>query len=301
MNVLLIGSGVIGSIYGGQLSLGGHKLSVLAFGPREKDLAINGIRLKNLDNNRLETAGVTIVADVATQEFDLVIVAVNAEQVASTFPTLLNLTGKPHILFFGNNPDGHKLIPDDLPGTVQLGFPGVAGSLKDGVVEYIPVDQQPTALEVHTSPANRQIHATLKAQGLPLQDITNMDGWLAYHSVFISCIESAIIKADTQPEKLGSDPALLKLMCSAITEGFQALKKQGVKGLPNNLSILHSPLLKPIAVRYWGKLMRSPKGELYFGAHTRHASNEVHALATWVLMLTEASTNKAPHLYQLLS
>jgi hypothetical protein len=50
-------------------------------------------------------------------------------------------------------------------------------------------------------------------------------------------------------------------------------------GLPRNLAILHSPLLKVVAVRYWARTMRSPEGELCFAAHTRHAPAEMLALA----------------------
>jgi hypothetical protein len=45
---------------------------------------------------------------------------------------------------------------------------------------------------------------------------------------------------------------------------------------------LHSPALKPVAVRYWARTMRSPAGELYFAEHARHARPEMRALAEQV-------------------
>jgi hypothetical protein len=41
---------------------------------------------------------------------------------------------------------------------------------------------------------------------------------------------------------------------------------------------LHTPLLMPVAVRYWARTMRSPMGELCFAAHSRHAGAEMRAL-----------------------
>ena len=67
-------------------------------------------------------------------------------------------------------------------------------------------------------------------------------------------------------------------MCRAITGAFAALRASGTAGLPRNLAVLHSPLLKVIAVRYWARTMRSPAGELCFAAHTRHAESEMRVL-----------------------
>ena len=68
-------------------------------------------------------------------------------------------------------------------------------------------------------------------------------------------------------------------MCQAITEAFTALRAVGTAGLPRNLAVLHNPMLKAIAVRYWARTMRSPMGELCFAAHSRHAEAEMRALA----------------------
>jgi hypothetical protein len=67
-------------------------------------------------------------------------------------------------------------------------------------------------------------------------------------------------------------------MCQAISEAFAALRTGGTVGLPRNLAVLHSPLLRAVAVRYWARTMRSPMGELCFAAHCRHAEAEMRAL-----------------------
>jgi len=298
MDVLLIGSGVIGSIYGGQVALAGHRLWVLAHGEREHEIAKHGIRLRDADAGASETAPVKLAQTAAEREYDLVLVAVQAAQLASTFPALRTLRGAPHVVFFGNNPEGHAAIPGDIPGSVELAFPGVGGGLDNGVVEYVRVTQQPTAFEATSSAASQVLQAALQSRGFPVQRTAYMDGWLQYHAVFVGCISAALLQSGVDTVRLGNDPKLLGLMCRAIEEGFAPLKAQHVQGLPGNLALLHHPWLRPIAVRYWGKTMRSPKGELYFGAHVRHAPGEIQTLVRWVLKHTEQSPAK--HLRKLL-
>lgn len=71
-------------------------------------------------------------------------------------------------------------------------------------------------------------------------------------------------------------------------------------GLPRNLAVLHNPLLKPIAISYWARTMRSPMGELCFAAHSRHAQPEMRALGDKVAARLKASAGTT-HLRQLLS
>ncbi len=301
MNVLLIGSGVIGSIYAGQLALAGHRVWVLAHGEREQELARQGIQLFDSDTGVRETARIDVVQTAVEREYDLVLVAVQAPQLESTFPALRILRGAPHIVLLGNNPEGHVAMPSDIPGTIELGFPGVGGNLKDGVVEYVHVAQQPTALEVTAPPASNVFQTALETRGFPIRRVAYMDGWLKYHAVFIGCVSMALIKSGADPMQLGNDHTLLSLMCHAIEEGFRLLKRQGVRGVPKNLALLHSPWLRPIALRYWQGIMRSPKGELYFAAHVRHAPNEAETLASWVLVHVVQNQTGVDHLKRLLT
>lgn len=301
LNILLIGSGVIGSIYGGQAALAGHSLWVLAHGDREHDIARHGIRLRNVDTGVSETATARLAQTADQRDYDLVMVAVQAAQLPSTFPALRTLRGDPHIVFFGNNPEGHMAMPQDIPGSVELAFPGVGGNLNNGVVDYVQVTQQATAFEATTAPASKTLQAALQIRGFPVQQIAHMDGWLQYHAVFISCVSAALQHTGIDTMRLGRDRKQLNLMCRAIEEGFGVLKGQRVPGLPRNLAVLHHPLLRFVAVRYWGSVMRSPKGELYFAAHVRHAPGEVKTLTDWVRRCIAKGRTRTDHLRCLLS
>jgi 2-dehydropantoate 2-reductase len=128
-----------------------------------------------------------------------------------------------------------------------------------------------------------------------------MDGWLAYHAVFVASVAAALLDCGVDAVRLAEDRATLTLMCRAIEEGFAVLRARGTRGLPRNLATLHRPILRQVAVRYWARMMRTPMGELCFAGHTRHAADEMIALGAWVLTDTAHSETPHRHLTYLLS
>jgi ketopantoate reductase len=130
-----------------------------------------------------------------------------------------------------------------------------------------------------SDPRVAELERALRQRGFAVQRVTDMDGWLAYHAAFVACVTAALYRCGTDPSRLAADRQTLTLMCQAITDAFAALRASGVAGLPRNLALLHKPLLRMIAIRYWGRTMGSPTGELWFAAHARHAEAEMRALA----------------------
>jgi 2-dehydropantoate 2-reductase len=279
MRILVAGAGVIGTVYGAHLGAAGHAISVLRHPPRTAGIVARGLTARDvLTGSRVE-AGAVVVPDAAAGRYDLVLVAVRADQLASVCAELTGLQGAPAVLFFGNNPGGRAAIPATVPGVVQLGFPGIGGVLRDGNADYARIRQQPTALTTDSDPRLAELEGALRERGFAVQRVRDMDGWLAYHAAFVACVTAALYRCGGDPARLAADRPALTLMCDAVTEAFRALRDCGVTGLPRNLATLHSPALKPVAVRYWARTMRSPAGELYFAAHARHAQPEMRALA----------------------
>ena len=52
MRIVVVGSGVIGSIYGGRLARSGHDVTLLARGQRLADLRAHGLVLEDADWRR---------------------------------------------------------------------------------------------------------------------------------------------------------------------------------------------------------------------------------------------------------
>lgn len=278
MKILIVGAGVIGTVYGAHLAAAGNVVCVLRHVPRTDEVSVSGLRARDADGGRRTDAGAAVVPD-ASGAYDIVLVAVRREHLASACAGLTALTGTPAIVFFGNNPAGRSAIPGNLPGDVYLGFPGIGGVLTSETASYVRIRQQPTALQQGPDPRLAALGSALSSRGFAVRREPDMDGWLAYHAAFVACITAALYRCGTDPGRLAADRPTLTLMCRAITEAFAALRASGVAGLPRNLAFLHRSVLRIIAVRYWARAMRSPMGELCFAAHARHAETEMRALA----------------------
>jgi 2-dehydropantoate 2-reductase len=298
MKVLIVGAGVIGTVYGAHLAAAGNTVSVLSHRPRTDELASKGLAARDVIDGRMTEAQATVAAD-ASGTYDLVLVAVRCDQLAAACAGLAAVAGDPAVVFFGNNPAGRSAVNGRVPGAVYLAFPGIGGVMAGGAADYVRIRQQPTALQDAADPRLAALESALAGRGFAVQRVADMDGWLAYHAAFVACVAAALYRCGTDPARLAADREALTLMCSAITEAFAALRRAGVTGLPRNLAILHSPPLKPVAVRYWSRTMRSPAGELCFAAHARHAEQEMRTLGDQLASrLAESPATR--HLHQLL-
>jgi 2-dehydropantoate 2-reductase len=277
MKVLIVGAGVIGTVYGAHLAAAGNTVSVLRHRPRTDEVASSGLSAHDVLGGGRAGTGVSVVPD-ASGDYDIVLVAVRRDQLSSACAGLAALAGRPAVVLFGNNPAGRSAVTGRVPGDIYLGFPGVGGVMAHGTAEYARIRQQPTALQDVGDPRLAELESVLAGQGFAVQRVADMDGWLAYHAAFIACVAAALYRCGTDPVRLAGDRKTLRLMCQAITEAFAALRANGTAGLPRNLAVLHSRPLRPVAVRYWARTMRSPMGELSFAAHCRHAEVEMRAL-----------------------
>ncbi len=293
MHILIVGAGVIGSVYGAHLGAAGHQISVLAHGERTATIGAHGLRVREATTGLETRAPARIVTSARQADIDVILVAVRRDQLSAVSAPLADAPPVALVLFMGNNPAGRSGLAMQLAAPVALGFPGVGGTRADGLVTYYMIAQQPTAIEATDDPRLAEIASALTSRGFPVQRVADMDGWLAYHAVFIAAVCAALYRCGTDPGRLAGDRATLRLMCAAITEGFQALRAQHVGGCPRNLTVLHSPWLSPVAVRYWARAMRSPMGELAFAAHARRAQPEMRILARDVLERVTGATPTA--------
>jgi len=228
---------------------------------------------------------VSVVPDASGAPYDLVLVCVWAGQIRSATAVLRTLTGTPVVMIFGNNTGGRSALDVDagVGGTVRLGFPGIGGSVRDGVAEYVRIPQQPTTLEAGAGPVVEEFAAALSHEGFPVTRTPDMEGWLWYHAVLVASISAALYRCNGSAAGLAEARGTRVLMCRGIEEGFDALRRAGVKGLPRNLRTLHSRPLRPFAAWYWARTLRSPMGERTFAAHARRAEPEMRTLAEAVI------------------
>ncbi|HUB42480.1 MAG TPA: 2-dehydropantoate 2-reductase N-terminal domain-containing protein [Streptosporangiaceae bacterium] len=120
MKVLIVGAGVIGTVYGAHVAAAGHRVSVLRHEPRTGDVATRGLRARDvLDGERIG-AETDVVPD-ASGQYDLVLVAVRRDQLASASADLAVLAAQPAVVFFGNNPRAWRPSPATCPAMPTWG------------------------------------------------------------------------------------------------------------------------------------------------------------------------------------
>ena len=103
------------------------KVSVLSHGARTSEVAAAGLSARDvLSGGRVDTEA-DVVPD-ASGDYDLVLVAVRRDQLASACAGLAVLAGKPTVVFFGNNPVGRRPYPVTCLARSTSGSPGSAAS-----------------------------------------------------------------------------------------------------------------------------------------------------------------------------
>ena len=303
MRILVLGAGVIGSVYAGRLVQSGHDVTLLARGARLADLQTRGLVLHDAETGDRSVVPVPAVGELAADDrFDLVLVPVRAEQLRSTLPVLTGMTDGSDVLFFGNTADKQAELTATLGSRALFGFPA-AGGIRDGqVVRYVLIRQQKTMLgesDGGTSPRVRHLRGVLEGAGFPTLISADIEDWLVGHAAFVVPIAFALDRVGGDPATLAADAATMRLLVSATRQAFAALRADGNAEIPTNLRILYR-LPEGLVVRYWRRVLDGPRGELWFGAHSRAAPEEMHELARGLSEAVRRTGRATPALARLL-
>jgi 2-dehydropantoate 2-reductase len=304
VRILVLGAGVIGSVYAGKLLQAGHEVVLFARGRRLSDLQARGLVLEDAASGQRTELRASSVGELATDErYDLVIVPVRSEQLASTLPILLTMRDGSDVLFFGNTAGHQAELAAALGERALFGFPAAGGIRDDSVVRYVLIRQQKTMLgEANgtTTSRLRRLQQVLSDAGFPTRISANIDGWMFGHTAFVVPIGFALDRVGNDAAKLAAETRTVALMVRATREAFRALGASGHAEIPTNLRILYLWLPTAFVVRYWRGVFASPRGELWFGAHSRAAPEEMRALADELRTVVRRTARPTPNLDNLL-
>ena len=234
MKILVIGAGVLGSLYAARLQAAGHDVSILARGERLEQIRARGILLQEHGSEIVSATPVRAIEILDPHEdFDWVLVLVRKNQVAGLLPTLAANRGTPNLLFMTNNAAGPGELKAALGrGRVVLGFPGAGGERVGDVVHFLILGQgsQPTTLgELDGLISSRllQIGRVLRDAGFPVAFSPNMDAWLKTHAALVVPIACALYLAGGDNYRLAGTRDGLVLMLRAMREGLRVLDRLG--------------------------------------------------------------------------
>jgi 2-dehydropantoate 2-reductase len=304
MRVLVLGAGVIGSVYAAKLLQAGHEVVLLARGRRLSDLRIHGLLLQEAVSGLCTTMPVPSVSEItAGDRYDLVLVPVRSEQTTGTLPVVTAMNDESDVLFFGNTLGRNTELAAALGARALFGFPAAGGVLAGPVVRYALISQQKTMLgepNGTTTPRVQHLKAALHAAGFSTKISADIDGWMLGHTAFVVPLAFALYRVGVDAAKLAADAATMRLMVDATRQGFTALQAAGNAEIPTNLRTLyHLPTI--LVVAYWRRVLASPRGELWFAAHTRAAREEMRYLAQRLREAVRRTGRATPDLDRLLA
>jgi 2-dehydropantoate 2-reductase len=296
MKIVVVGPGVIGSIYGGLLARSGHDVTLIARGQRLADLRTHGLVLEDADSGHRTEISLPVLAELSPDDhYDLVLVTVRSEQFASTLPMTNSMGDGSDVLMFGNTTGKQAELVTALGQRALFGFPAVGGVRKGPIVRYLAIHQQKTMLgEVDGTSTTRirRLQTMFDDAGFRTNISANIGGWMIGHSAFVVPIGFALYRFDTDAAALAADARTLRLMVLATRDIFEALNDVEI---PANLRWLYLRMPTAFAVRYWRRVFASPRGELWFAAHGRAAPDEMQALASELRAAVQQTGRPTPH------
>jgi 2-dehydropantoate 2-reductase len=304
MNILVYGAGVIGTLYASRLRQAGHRVTVFARGDRLADIRRHGLVLEDVLGGGRSTTQVDTTQRLGPDDqYDVALITVRRDQLASALPDLTANRRIPTMLFMLNNPGGSSDLVHALGlDRVLLGFPGAGGTRDGYIIRYAIIAQQPTTLGElggRRTERLRKLAEAFRASGFPTKISRDMDAWLTVHAFFVTAVSGAIYLAGGDCHRLSEDSATLRLMTTGVREGFAAVRALGLTVTPFPLKVLFIWLPQAFAVRYWRRFFASKIADYVFGRHARTAAGEMREVANDCRALLDKSGVEAPALQRL--
>lgn len=206
MRILILGAGVIGSVYGARLLERGHQVVVLARGHRLTELQEHGLILEDAERGQRTVWPVPVVDGITAEDrYDLVLAPVRRDQLRGIVPVVRKLSDTPAVLIFGNATGLCSELRASLGERVLFGFPAAGGTYDGKVVRYVLIRQQKTMLgepDGRASSRMRSLGDVFAEAGFSTSISRNVAGWLNAHTAFVVPIAYALYRFDTDAARL---------------------------------------------------------------------------------------------------
>lgn len=304
MDILVYGAGVIGSVYAARLQAAGNNVSLLARGQRAMSLREHGLQLEEASTGRRTTTQVSVVEQLApTDRYDVVIVTVRFDQLASVLPILAANHEVPALLFLLNNPTEMRQFEGLDPQRVIPGFPAVGGVRRGDVVRYMTLRQVPTMLgeaDGRVTPRLRQFAALFKQAGFTVGLSSDMQMWLKTHALTDIGILSATLMSGKKSSLLARSRRNVVMMVQAMREGLLALRALGTPLTPCYLTVLYLWLPRWVTVLLFQAILRTRISTLGIDPHLDDDIEEVRQMAGEMQAQLSSSPIPTPTLKRLM-
>jgi 2-dehydropantoate 2-reductase len=306
VKALIYGAGTLGCLYAHRLFAAGNDVTLLARGERHAFIKENGVVLVNEFTGERESSQVPVVQALTEKDaYDLVVVLIRKNKLPLVFESLNRCDRIRNILFMGNNALGFDAYLHHLPGERALfGFPGAGGSLKQGVVHYVDSERPngpriPITIgerDAKNRDRTRQITALCEGSGVPVDVVTDIDGWLKYHVALVSPMVNALWMHDCDNYALAADREVLRRLVAACKEGGNVLRALGyTKRQPFKWNLFYW-MPEFISAKVLAGLLNSRFAEIAYAMHARAAADEMKCLADEFKVLIDRTSLPTPNI-----
>jgi len=258
MRIGIIGAGALGSYLGYKLNAGGHEVVLHDRMKRVKEIRRDGLRLKDVISGEIVSADLPVEEELIG-DFDVLISAVRAHQLADvlTEDKAVETAEGDHegaagvpLFFIGSYVSGMGDWAEALgPERVLFGFPGMSAVLdKDdqgALVKFCERGEKDTepwgitvgALRGPVPEKQTAICSGLNDSGIPVHHAESMESVFLSQAFVRLPMLAALEYAGGTLDRLSGRGDLLKLMIKAIREGLAAVKRSGLKPVPDSLEM----------------------------------------------------------------
>lgn len=234
MKVLILGRGVIGSQYGWALEQAGHQVDFLV---REKagSTYADTLELHTYDGRKktkvAETWLIHLLYEIpANVEYDVILISVNPEQVASAVERVAAFAKDSTILLMGNfggNPvDSLTLLPRDQ---FVVGFPSAGGGITGNVLHGILYGSLQIGIAGEQSSQREEtVRKLFASAGFKVSAHKDIESWLWNHYVLNAAMETEVLRRGSFEAVVSSRDGLSDMLRNAKEmTGF--LKAKGIQ------------------------------------------------------------------------
>ena len=303
--ILIIGAGVIGSVYAAYLTEAGIDITLLVRNNRLDDIRKNGIRLRHYFTKKEDCVHVKAITHLdESSDFELIIIIIRGDQWKELLPSLVVCKKTKTFLFLWNNPrDPDALVEALGRERVMLGFAGGAGYRENNIVCYSDTDKSNIKknyvcigeLDGSTTERVMQIKGIFKKAGYPVWIFKDVVSWLKSHMIIILPIMGLLTMAGWEQQQVVKDTKSIRIAVKAFKEMVRVFKDLKIPVYPRKF-ILFSRLPNFILVPIIKKGLASKGAEIGIFGHAKGSKgqSEMKVLAQEFTRMLKQSSLTTP-------